>query len=211
MANVLIHTATGAVISWGAQAFTPGAGQSVVQAEGESFPDGAFNKYVKVAGGVFVAMTAPERAAVDAVFAVRKILRVSRAAEFTVTTGQADAGAGWASVFSAPLQSPPLEAGAYQLSVSFELSLLAPAVWGAGGPNTSAQARLMMNGAEIASWISPFDQYARQTAVFSSSMAAGDAPLFDFQVRRFGAAATARARRVQLTITPLGTPDIDAT
>ena len=214
MATALITVATGSVVGWGEEDLTgrAGAGQSVVTLQtGAAPPAGVPRKYLKVVAGLFVEMTAPEKAAVDLVFPVRKVLRASRAAELTATTGNADPGNGWVSAFSAPLQSPPLEAGEYQLSVSFELALLAAAAWNATGALSGAQARLTMNGAEIGTWVWPFETYSRMGAVFSSPMAQGAAPVFDFQIRRAGAAATARVRKLALTITPIGTPEIDAT
>lgn len=214
MATALITVATGSVVGWGEEDLTgrAGAGQSVVTLQtGAAPPAGVPRKYLKVVAGLFVEMTAPEKAAVDLVFPVRKVLRASRAAELTATTGNADPGNGWVSAFSAPLQSPPLEAGEYQLSVSFELALLAAAAWNGSGAASGAQARLLMNGSEIGTWIWPFDTYTRQVGVFSAAQAAGAAPVFDFQIRRAGAAATARARKIVLTIKPIGSPDVDAT
>ena len=214
MAQAIIINATGQVRGWGEENLTgrAGAGESVVNINAGAFPpSGVPRKYLKIVAGAFAEMTAPEKAAVDAVHPVRRVLRASRSSELSVTTGNADPGNGWVSAFSAPLQSPPLVAGEYELVCSFELALLAAAAWNGSGAASGAQARLLMNGSEIGTWIWPFDTYTRQVGVFSAAQAAGAAPVFDFQIRRAGAAATARARKIVLTIKPIGSPDVDAT
>ena len=207
----LTDNATGSVISWGHTEFTPTSTQTVTEIYDQSTYPGGPEKYVKVVANLFAPMSQAERDLVDQWIPERRIIRVRRPAEMQVTTGPADANNGWSSAFAAPLQCPALRAGDYQLAITFELALLASATWNASGPTSAAQVRLLQNGSEIMAWLSSISEYDGRCAVFSATVAEGARPTFDVQIRRLGAAATARMRRLALTIAPVAKPHVDVT
>lgn len=227
MRNARIHTATGYVKEYGYTDYTqdptfnPAVESQVEITEGTSPPDGIPLQHVKVVVpaptvdnptplGEFATMTAPEIAAVDLIFPVRIVQRKSKTAETVVTTGDTDAGGGWASVLGGSATCRPVIAANYQLLVSLDLSLVANAVWGASGPNKTAQARLTMDGTEIATWVHPFTTYETKDVTLGAALAQGAAPVFDIQIRRFGPGpASVRARRVRIEIGPTGDIGLD--
>lgn len=135
------------------------------------------------------------------------VQRIERNGEVSVTTGQTDPNGGWVVILSA--QSPKLAASEYELTVGFELSLAAAATWGTAGPNRTAQARLLYNGVEIGTWVNPFDAYDRKGITIGAKIEAGATPIFSLELRRFGAAGTARIRRTRMQLSPIVTADVD--
>lgn len=208
--HAVIDTATGYVKRYGTVDFTL---ESVFKPLTETqvdintvtqIPDGVLQEYTKVVGGNFVEMTAPEKAAVDAVLPTNVVQRKIVDAETIVATGSTDATTGWASVVGGTVTARPLKAGDYQLAVAFELSLTAVAVWAAGGPDRAAQARLLLNGAEIATWVEPLNFYSRMGVTLGDVFTEGAVLTLDLQIRRFGPAGSARARKIRLELSPVG-------
>jgi hypothetical protein len=158
---------------------------------------------------VLVRTWSPPAAAPASPTTQRIMQRRTANAEVVVSTGQADPGAGWVQILQ--LVSVPLEAGAYQLTCYFELSLTAVATWGASGPNRTAQARLLLNGSEVSTWVNPYDAYHRVGIATGDMVAAGATPTLSLELRRFGTAGSARIRRCRLELQPVGSPDIDDT
>jgi hypothetical protein len=208
MQNVQILNSTGSVLSYGYSDMSANAGynpaiHSVVQVGDDSYPpDGVPLKYVKVVDSAFVEMSAVEKAAVDAVTPIATPQRKIVMAETTVATGGTDAATGFATVIGGQVTAKPVKASDYQLLVTFELALVANATWGATGPDRAAQARLMWDGGEIAGWLNPLAFYTTCTAALGAALAEGHTPTIDLQIRRFGSAGSARARRIRLELAP---------
>jgi len=197
MINALIHTATGSVLEWGAVSYVPSPGQSVMAIEDAgSFPEDTPNHYVKVVGGLFVAMSPGERVAVDLTIPQRLAQRVSEPLEIQVATNETSPDGGWGNVI-APTPCQPLLAGAYQLVCGFELALLASSATHTG------QARLMLSGTEVATWQNPRSSFTRFQFADVLVFPTGASPTLALQIRRFGpGAGTARARRASIVLYP---------
>lgn len=208
MRNAVIRTSTGSVLRYGYADFSgDGAFDAATETqlalnESAIEPEGVPLKYIKVVAGEFVEMSPAEKAAVDAVTAVGHVLRKLQFDEITVADGGTDTSTGFTSVFGAALQVPPLKAGDWQLIATFELALVAGASWSGTGPDRAAQARLMWNGAEIATWLNPHAHYLTLSASFGATLTEGETPTLDLQIRRFGVAGSARVRRVRLELAP---------
>jgi hypothetical protein len=199
MINALIHNATGSVLEWGAVQYVAGPGQSVVVIiDPGSFPEGEQNRYVRVAGGLFVAMTPAERAAVNLAIPQRRAQRVAHAAQVIIATGEGAPGGGWGNVI-APTTLEPLVGGAYQLVCGFELGL------GVDSPSHAAQARLHVSGTEVGTWVTTRAAYTRFQLLDTFVYATGARPIVRLQIRRLGTpapAAVARARRASIVLYP---------
>jgi hypothetical protein len=197
MINALIHNATGSVLEWGTVEYVPAAGQSVVQVfDASTFPEGEPNIYVKVLGGFFMAMNALERRAVNLAIPQRRPQRVLHEDEELVTTNETSPGGGWGD-FIPLVTAEPLLAGPYQVVCGFELALLA------NSAVHTAQARLRIDGVEVATWQNPRSPYNRCQFIDTIAFPHGATPTFSVQIRRFGAApGTARARRGSVLIYP---------
>jgi len=195
--NALINNATGAVLEWGAVDYVAGPGQSVATIDDAgSFPQDTPNRYVKVVSGLFVAMSPGERVAVDLTIPQRRAQRVTEPLEIQVSTNETGSGGGWGDVI-APISAQPLLAGAYQCVCGLELALLA------NSATHTAQARLMLNGVEVATWQNPRSAYTRFQFQDALLFATGAAPTLALQIRRFGpGAGTARARRASIVLYP---------
>lgn len=162
-------------------------------------------KYVKVVSGQLVEMTTGEKALVDSLTPSNVVQRGAANAEQTTNTGAggADTTTGWVSVFGGPKTSLyPLIAGDWQLIASLEISLAAVSSWNNAGPNAAAQARLMWNGSEVHTWIWPHPIYCAFSVPIGATLGEGTKPTIDIQFRRWGAAGTARIRRVRFELAP---------
>lgn len=194
--NALINVATGAVLEWGAIEYVPGPGQAVVKIldNGMTFPARTPNHYVKVMGGFFQAMTAKERAAVDLVIPQRRAQRFVQQAETAVTTSETSPGGGWGDMIP-PTAAKPLVAGPYQIVCGFELALLV------NSTEHTAQARLEIDGVEVATWHNPRSAYSRCQFIETIAFAQGTKPTFRLQIRRLGVGpGTARGRRGSISL-----------
>ena len=176
--------------------------------EEQAGPDAAVTVHCTRCGVLVRTWEPPPAPATPIATFTSPIQRKSQAGELIVAAGAVDASTGFASVFGAPLSVAPLAAGDYQLLVSFELSLTANAVWGTSGPDRAAQARVLWNGVEIATWVTPFAQYTLLSGAASATLVDGATPQFDLQLRRFGAAGSARMRRARVELSPIATADI---
>lgn len=205
MRNAVIKTATGSVVATGYTDFTSQlkAGEEQVAVNpGAIEIEGVSLRYQKIVGGEFVEMTESEKGIVDASTPVAVVQRKTGSPELVVANGGTDAATGFASAIGGVITSRPLKAGDYQLLVTFEMAMVANATWGATGPDRAAQARLLWNGVEIATWINPFAFYSAFSVVAGDTLAEGFQPTIDLQVRRFGNAGSARIRRVRLELAP---------
>lgn len=217
MKNAVVQNSTGSVLQFGFGDFTdvnanpyfnPATMSQVQVQDAATVP--VVNgvpvplKYVKVVSTQFVEMTALEKAAVDAVTPTSAVQRILFANETIVTSGHAsDATTGFATVIGGVKTSSPLVAGDYQLAVTFEMSLVANAIWDNNGPRSAAQARLLWNGSELQSWVAPLAFYTTFSAILGAQLADGSTPTIDLQIRRFGLAGmNVRARRVRIELAP---------
>lgn len=206
--HALIQNNTTGILRYGFQDFTTdqdynaGTMTQVNIADEAAAPDDVLIKYCKVVALLIVEMTPAEKIIVDNLTPTAAVQRKIVDPETVIATGGADAVTGWASVIGGVVTTKPLIASDYQLAVAFELSLVAAAVWGAGGPDRAAQARLLMNGAEIATWVEPMHVYSRMGVTLGDVFARGTVLTFDLQIRRFGTAGSARARRIRLELAP---------
>lgn len=213
MKNAVIQNSTGRVLKWGGCDFRTESSfnastmtqvalleDAVPPTNGGGVP--VLNKYLKVVSQQFVEMSAAEKLAVDAVFPSSAVQRASVAAETTVATGGTDAATGFSSVIGGTKTVKPVTAGDWQITVAFELSMVANATWAGTGPDRAAQARLVVNGVEQYTWVNPFTTYTTMTCVIGAALAEGATPTIDLQIRRFGSAGSARARRIRLELAP---------
>lgn len=162
-------------------------------------------KYTKVVGGQLTEMTQVEKDLVVSLTPSLAVQRITAGPEQTVNTGAggADTTTGWASVIGGVKTSGfPLTAGDWQLVVSFELALQATAAWNNAGPDRAAQARLLWNGSEIATWVWPHPLYCGFATVMGANLAEGVKPTIDIQLRRWGTTGVARIRRVRFELAP---------
>ena len=122
--------------------------------------------------------------------------RIQHVNEVTVSSNEGDPGGGWGDVIPFVF-ADPLVAGPYQVIAGLEISLMANAI------AHTAQAQLLIDGAEVALWSNPRAAYNRVEFSTAYVFPSGDTPSFQLRLRRFGpGAGTARARRAQVLILP---------
>jgi hypothetical protein len=203
--QALVFNVTGSVLAWGSTEFVAGPGQSVASVTDQSsFPEGQENRYVKVVSGRFVAMTPAERVAVDLALPFRRSHRVRRNSDVMVATGESSPGGGWGDFI--PLTTTlPLLRGSYQVTCGFELALV-------GGPAVTgrAQARLEIDGVEVATWQTPRAPYHRCEFADVIVMPTDMPHTLRLQLRRFGPGpGSAHARRGGIAIAPAAPIDME--
>jgi hypothetical protein len=212
MRNAKVLASTGQVLEFGAIDYpsTPGwddeTMDSVAVSEESERPivDGVELplKYTKVVDGWFVEMSAADKSAVDEVTITFEIHRGAAVAEQTNANGGTDANSGWMSLIGGEKRTPPLAGGDWRFAITLELALVAAATWGPSGPDRGAQCRVLWNGNEVLGWLQPLHSYTAVSAAVGMALAEGVRPTLDIQLRRFGTAGTARARRLHYEFAP---------
>ena len=213
--NAKVLNATQQVLEYGSIDYTTAPGWNGATMTQVPLADGASPpitngvevplKYVKVSGGQLVEMNQTEKDLVDSLTPSSAVQRITAGPEQTVNAGAggADTTTGWASVIGGMKTSRfPLIAGDWQLVVSLELALQAAGNWNNAGPDRAAQARLLWNGSEIATWVWPHPLYTGFGTVMGATLAEGVKPTIDIQLRRWGSAGVARIRRVRFELAP---------
>jgi hypothetical protein len=66
-----------------------------------------------------------------------------------------------------------------------------------------------LNGSEIATWVNPFDTYHRVGIAGGAPVPDGATPTLTLELRRFGTAGSAKARKARLEMFPVTAPDVD--
>lgn len=123
-----------------------------------------------------------------------------RAQDFA--TVQTNATTTWQNALS--LVCPPLVAGVWAVDVRCELRLQNEADFSSGGPDRAADARLTIDGANRANWLTPWQDFDNKQASDVLSFVEGDTPTLNLDFRRRGT-DTAEVTRCIINLTFIGT------
>lgn len=119
----------------------------------------------------------------------------------TVIAEQTTPDSGWLQV--AELVSGDLNAGDYNLSVSFEISTLNST------SNSGVQAQVRFNGSEVSLSSSGLNVYDTRSISQPITVQAADNPSVEIRIRRVGVANTARIRRIRIALSKIQNGEVE--
>ncbi len=151
-------------------------------------------KYTKVVAGVFVAMSEAERTNVDNLTPSSDVQRIIRPGPIITD------GTGWQSIFTSPREARPVVAGDWELTACFAIKMANGPTWDAGGADSAAEARLLVNGTVRRPWILPMAFYSTHSGCLSDNLADGVVLTIDFQTNRKGASGDILVEDVELVL-----------